>query len=547
LTDRAPLALALAGLLAGVFGRAAGFKFVRWDDPVNVTHNPMLTEPWSWDLVANLFNGHTALRFKPLAWLLHRATASVGGFDPTAWHVVSIVLHGLAAFLFWSVLEAVFARVRLEFSPSTRRSLAWFGAALWAVHPMHVEAACWITATPYPLLAVCLLGSFRCYVAATDPAASGGRRRLFAMAWILALLGYATYPVGVTYGLWLIAADVWILRLAPVRRSDWVPWLARHAAFLLPTLASVYVTWRSSHATPWLYPAPPTLAEVGLDVRLEVAVATLGAIGWHFLWPFGATPNNPILPAAMMQGPQIFATAAAALVVLSVAFYRRRRNPGTAGVIFGSALLSLPVLGFSQWPGWSVSDRYVYLPHLILTGGFALFVHDAGARWPAIRRSVAVALIVGLSLLGIRQVGIWRDTETLFRYLEVQPAFAWNPIQQAYIYQLWAAESAAAGDETAAACHFTQGRRVLQDAMALAAARKHWKEAVELSRHLEHDFGLAPATRRERVPWLVALGLRIDAASDLDRLRAETPADPALGELTRLVAPFPEPPPGNPL
>ena len=62
--------VSLGLLVAAVFGAVLGFDFVRWDDPVNITHNPLLSEPWSRDLLAKLVNGDTALRFKPLPWLL---------------------------------------------------------------------------------------------------------------------------------------------------------------------------------------------------------------------------------------------------------------------------------------------------------------------------------------------------------------------------------------------------------------------------------------------------------------------------------------------
>ena len=46
-------AVTLGLLIAAVFWPATGFDFVRWDDPVNVTQNPLITEPWSAALVGN--------------------------------------------------------------------------------------------------------------------------------------------------------------------------------------------------------------------------------------------------------------------------------------------------------------------------------------------------------------------------------------------------------------------------------------------------------------------------------------------------------------
>ncbi len=83
--------MALGLLVAVVFGPAVAFEFVRWDDPVNVTQNPLITEPWSLDLVGRLVSGETALRFKPVPWLLYRGIHAAFGFHPAAWHTAVTV------------------------------------------------------------------------------------------------------------------------------------------------------------------------------------------------------------------------------------------------------------------------------------------------------------------------------------------------------------------------------------------------------------------------------------------------------------------------
>ncbi len=532
-----PLA-SLGLLVAAVYGAALGFDFVRWDDPVNITHNPLLTEPWSRDLLAKLVNGDTALRFKPIPWLLYRATYATCGFNPAAWHGLNLALHLAAVVMCRAVLRSLLARLKPATPEETRALLAWLGAALWAVHPAHVEAAVWATATPYPLMVFFLLGSFWFYVRATDPAATAGARRNFFKAWLLALLAYASYPVGVTYGAWLIVADLRVFRIAPLareRRGEILPWLARHALFLLPAVASVLVTFKSSSTAPWLYPAPATLAEVDVFVRLQMAAAMLASVWTHFLWPFGLTPNNPMLPVAMVHGPMILTMAALSIVLGVIALIGWRRCPGFAAVFFGSAVLALPVLGFTQWPTWSVADRHVYLPHLVFTGALAVWfaARDFASRRQTAFTAGAFVLLGGLAWLGHRQVMIWRNTDTLFRYLEAQPAFTWNPAQQAYIYQLWGAQLAEDGQPARAQEKHAQARRVFQAGMFRAAEAGNFAEAIELSLRLEQAFGLPPPLRRERVRWLLRQNRLAEAGPDLARLQRELPGDPATAEMLR--------------
>jgi hypothetical protein len=520
-------------LVAAVFGPVFWFDFVRWDDPVNITHNSLLTEPWSRELLAKLVNGDTALRFKPLPWLLYRATYALYGFQPGAWHALNLALHFGAVVMAWMVFRALLMRLRPAAPESTRNFLAWLGAAAWAVHPAHVEAAVWATATPYPLMVIFLLGSFWLYLRATDPAAERARSRLFICSWLLAVGSYASYPVGVTYGLWLIVAEIWILRTAPLGTRApgiWLRWAVRPLFFLLPAIASVLVTFQSSSTTPWLYPAPATLAEVGVPVRLEMATAMLASVWTHFFWPFGLTPNNPMIPPEMIHGPLILALAALAIVVVLGAFVLRRRVPGLAGAVFGSAVLALPVLGFTQWPTWSVADRHVYLPHLVLTGALLVWLAFPAGR---LRTAPAMFLLAGLAGLGGQQVRIWRDSDSLFGYLEKQPAFTWNAAQQAYIYQLWGAQLAEDQRPAEARAKHDQARRVFVAAMLTAAGRENWAEATDLALRLEQSYGLPPVLRRERARWWLAQGALDAARADLRRVREELPGDLATEELLR--------------
>ena len=514
LSDHGPT-LALGLLVAAVFWPVFGYDFVRWDDPVAVTHNPLITEPWSADLLAKLINGEVALRFKPLPWLVYRGIHAAAGFNPAAWHAMNLALHLAATLIFFAVLRQMLARLQPSLPAAARTLLAWGGAALWAVHPAHVEPACWVTATPYPLLALCLLGSFWFYVRSLD-----GSRRPLVWAWCFAMLGYATYPVGVTYGLWLIAADIWIFRKAPGLR-----------AFLLPAAVSMLVTWKSTPTTPWLYPAPPTFEEVDLLTRLKMGAAMLASVWSSLVRPFGHTPNNPMLMSWQTNGAMILSMAAVAVCGLLAVWIARHRRPGTAGVMLGSTALALPVLGWLQWPHWAVADRHVYLPHLVLTGGLVTLLASQ-RRFTSGKAAVGLlVLLVGASILGARQVRIWQDTDTLFRYVEKQPAFTWNPAQQAYIYRLWAAHAQEENRPEEAMQRNTQARRTLQDGALFAAGHGAWAEAVDLSRLLEQSFGLPPQLRRERARWLLNLGRFAEAGHELQRTLREMPTDQSTHEL----------------
>ena len=128
---------------------------------------------------------------------------------------------------------------------------------------------------------------------------------------------------------------------------------------------------------------------------------------------------------------------------------------------------------------------------------------------------------------------IWRNTDSLFQYIEAQPAFTWNPTQQAYIEQLWGAQFSEDGQPARAQEKYAQARRVFQQGMLAEAGLGHWSAAVEISRHLEQSYGLPPVLRRERVRWLLQLDHLTEAAADLAIVQRELPGDPDTAQLLR--------------
>ena len=261
----------LVGLVLVVFGGVRRFDFVRWDDDINITQNPLLTAPWSWSTAKALFSAEQALRFKPVHWLVDRAIFAAAGFAPAAWHALNLVLHLAATLLFFGVLRRMLGRVgHGDDGPErkdVRDGVAALAAALWAVHPLRAEPVAWATASPYPLTAVWLLASFWFYLAAHEDRPERRHVRLTA-AWLLAVLGYASYPVGATFGLWLVAVDAWWLRVAPARGAggrEWRAWLGKHTAFLAPAVLATGVTVWTRFAHPGIFTDAPAVEAVAAE------------------------------------------------------------------------------------------------------------------------------------------------------------------------------------------------------------------------------------------------------------------------------------------
>lgn len=524
-----PGGLALVLLVGAVYWPVLSFDFVRWDDDINITQNSLLTEPWSPSLVGQYFTGDQALRFKPLHWLCFRLLHAVFGFNPAGWHAFNLGLHAAATVLFYVVLCRVFRLFGPTKGKIPAEWAAGLGAAVWALHPLRAEVVAWATASPYPLTAVGLLASFACYLRAH--ADSSSPRRWLIPAWVFAVAAYGSYPVGATYGLWLVAVDRWLLPADPEKHGPWkfgfnAAWLAKQVWFLAPAALAVAMTLWSRFTAPGIFTSAPSVQSIGLLSRLAMALASLTDLVRSFFWPVDLTPDMP--PLVAVDGNfNLQAMACVALLGLAFIWQGRQRHPGRALVGLGFLALALPCLGWTERPAWPV-DRYSYIVHLVLVGGLTGWVacRVRDIRWRRITAGVAAAALLLISARAARaQIMIWRDSPALFTHMEQDPHFADNPRQQGHVYVLWARYEATVSRPAEAARLFNRAQQVYLAAILAAVERQDYAEALALSTHLEHHFTLTPVMRRERGGWLLRLGRRSEARVELQAARAGLPDD----------------------
>lgn len=505
---------------------SAGFLF--WDDPINVTGNPLLTAPWSAEVWRQLFDGNQALRFKPVHWLLFRGMHGAFGFQLAAWHALGLTLHALAALGFYGLLLRMIRTTQPALTSGATLA-AFAGTALWALHPLRVEPVAWVTGSTYPLTTLLLIGSFYCYLRAHEPGC-GAHRSWLGVSWVLALLAYGSYPVGITYGLWLMAVDWWWLRIGPGRDNrSLVPapaWLAKHAVFLLPAAVAVGFTLWSRITTPGLFTAAPSLETVGGGLRLLTALASLSFLAGNAFWPANLTPNH--VPITFTAGEQVELLVLAALAALGLtwAWLRRRTRPGLALAVIGGAALSLPCLGLTERPTWPV-DRYSYLVHLVLAGTAALGLATGPlARLKTAPAAALLGLLVAGSILATRgQLAMWRDNDAFFTHLTSAPEAAAHPRQQAHLHILWARAEAEAGHMARASELRDRARELYMDAVNAAVCAGRPGAALEVAANIEAYFGPSGTLHREKGNWLLQLGRREEALRELRLAERELPGD----------------------
>jgi hypothetical protein len=392
----------LAAAIAAVYAPVANFHFVNWDDPAYVVDNPVVRAGLTREGLVWAFTSAAAANWHPLTWISHMADCELFGLDAGAHHVVGVAWHALCTLL----LFELFRRTTGRLWPAAAV------AALFALHPMHVESVAWVserkdvTSTAFALAAM------------LAHAAWARRRAPAARAAVLGLmvLSLLCKPMYVTLPVLLLLLDRW-----PLGRPPAWGLVVEKIPLVVVALASSAVTLAVQRAGG----AVASIEEVSLGARAANALVSYAAYLELALWPASLSFHypHPGLPgvAPLGAGEIIRAGlfgAGAALVVW------RSRSPRLTACALWYVVTLLPVIGLVPVGAQGMADRYTYLalvgPFVVACYGAADLGARLSARRPALRRwwqplagVAALALLAACATRAAQQVGTWRDSRSL--------------------------------------------------------------------------------------------------------------------------------------
>jgi protein O-mannosyl-transferase len=388
----------LVALVALAYAQVRAFGFVNLDDQAYVYENPLVRHGLTWAGVVQAFSRFQASNWHPLTWLSHLLDVQLFGLHAGAHHVVNATFHALDALLLYALLRQLTAR-------PWRSALV---AALFAVHPLHVESVAWISERKDVLstlfLLLCLLAWVE-HVRRPRPTAYLAALGLFA-------LGLLCKPMLVTMPLLLLLLDRW-----PLSRPLDVATLLEKGPFALLAAAASVVTWLAQSAGG----ATASLDAVPLPGRVANALVSAASYLWKAVWPanLAALYPHPLLSGAGLPAWRVAASAAVLAGLGALAWRQRHRRPWLGFGLLWYLVTLLPVIGLVQVGTQAMADRYTYVP---LIGPFVAVVW-AGAelveRWPG--RGAVAWLVGGIPVLAFtviswHQVATWRDSVTLHRH-----------------------------------------------------------------------------------------------------------------------------------
>jgi Tfp pilus assembly protein PilF len=370
-------------------------EFLNLDDNEYITQNPRVQAGLSWGGVAWAFTTDHAGNWHPLTWLSHMLDQQMFGGGPFGPHLVNLLLHLASTWLLFRFL--------VRTTGSTGRSA--FVAAVFALHPLHVESVAWAAERKDVLSTLFWMLAMTVYARTARPGAA---------LIVLYALGLLAKPMLVTLPFVLLLLDLW-----PLRRLD-SPWdlaawgrLAREKAPLFAlALASSATTWIVQHGRG----AMNFGEQVAIGLRIQNALVSYVAYLVDAVWPakLGVFYPHPgtSYPAWEVAGAALIL----AFVTFGALLVARRRPVLAVGWLWYVGTL-VPVIGIMQVGAQARADRYTYIPLVGVSIAVAWGLGEIAERWRGLRNALVVAGVLAAgswTYLTRSQVSWWKNDQTLF-------------------------------------------------------------------------------------------------------------------------------------
>lgn len=396
-------------------------SFIGLDDGVYITQNPNVSAGLTWEGFKWAFQPGYSANWHPLTWLSHMLDVQLFGMNPAGHHLVNLLFHCMNAVMLFAFMA----------STTRARGRSALVAALFAVHPLHVESVAWaaerkdVLSTFFMFLALLAYARWARQEVhdrhASTPTTSA---KWYYLSALLFVLGLMSKPMLVTVPFVLLLIDFWPLNRFSLqlggleRRSPgWGRLLLEKAPFFVLAAGSSGITVLAQQKGEAFWLQLPLLSRMGN------AIASYAQYLLKTLWPFDLAVFYPHPDARYPLSTQwpswVVVTCAVLLAVSCVAVFLpvvRKNFPWlTTGWLWFLGMM-VPVIGIVQVGLQGMADPYTYVP---LVGVFICLVWSGERclRQAPQARSVVPVIILGFcSVLTYAQASRWRNNLTLFEH-----------------------------------------------------------------------------------------------------------------------------------
>jgi protein O-mannosyl-transferase len=399
-----------------VFGQTLRHDFVDYDDNTYVYANPVVANGVTQRSIGWAFTHSHVRNWHPLTTISHMVDCQLYGLKAGGHHFTNVLLHTVAVLLLFLLLR--------QMTGALWRSA--FVAAVFAIHPLHVESVAWIAERKDMLSGVFFMLTLGAYVRYARNSTFG---RYVAMS-ILFALGLISKPMLVTLPFVLLLLDYWPLgrslnrgQKSEVRSQtkiqsgkfeiqSWLQLVLEKIPLLVLAAGSCIATLLVQTK------ALNSFLDMPLRWRINNSLVAFVTYVWQMFWPSPLAVFYPHPYDRLPFSTVVFAAALLLAITVTALALRKQRPYLIIGWLWYLIML-MPVIGIVQVGDQARADRYTYLPQIGLYIAVTWAVVDLCARWRYCRPALTIGstiIIAALAACASKQTTWWRDSESLWTH-----------------------------------------------------------------------------------------------------------------------------------
>jgi len=392
------ICLVLTIVTLAVYWQVTNHEFIGFDDPVYVTANRHIQTGLTLESISWSFTSTHAANWHPLTWLSHALDVQIYGTKPGGHHLTNVLFHMANSLLLFFVLRRMTGAL-------------WKSAivaALFALHPLHVESVAWVAERKDVLSSFFWMLAMWSYVRYVE---SPGVKRYLLLAFFFAL-GLMAKPMLVTLPFVFLLLDYWPLK----RLSQGKSFDKRLVLEKIPLFAFAAASCVATFFAQYSGGAVSSLTGIPFSIRVANALVSYAAYIGKMIWPYQLAVLYPF-PVTVPW----WQTTGAGLLLLSgflLAIRAVKQQPYfVVGWLWYIGTL-VPVIGLVQVGSQAMADRYTYIP---LIGLFIIIVWGLPQllkKWRYSQTVLAITAAVILSTFTTvtqYQLQYWENDTTLFK------------------------------------------------------------------------------------------------------------------------------------
>ena len=412
------ISLVLAIITISIYWNLQHHEFVHMDDNAYVFANVHVQEGLTKASIKWAFTSIEAAFWHPLTWLSLMLDHQLYGLHAGGYHWTNLLLHTISTILLFLVFSSM--------TGSVWRSC--FVAALFALHPLHIESVAWVAQRKDVLSSVFWMLTMYAYlVYVRQP---GFWRYLLVMA--MFVLGSMAKPMLVTLPFVLLLLDYWPLRRFPYalslreisphqeiqssgQRSSIFRLLLEKIPLIVVSVIFSVLVLITEHKDA----AVASFSELSLFARIGNALVSYVAYIYKMIIPMNLAVFYPHPHPEMWPLWQVLLCLVVLICITAIVIFHLKRYSYLAVGWFWYLGTLVPVIGLVQVGSHAMADRYTYIPLIGLFVIAAWGFFDLASKWKKGRiiiPAIACLVLCALALSTLVQLRHWQSSLTLFSH-----------------------------------------------------------------------------------------------------------------------------------